>query len=399
MSKSIPVGISTLPKGVSYRLVPECVKSPHLFRVRDPHSGKVKNKSFADPKKGLKWAEGTRAGLEARVVSNGKVPWSTAVDDYVSSLKGAGKNEKYTRTVARIGEDLKAKGAGDITGTRFRTLVEEYIEGLVTAPGSRQPGLAMSAATRRTALAIIRGIVHKAVGNYRIPFDPVAGVSAPKVKKKLVNVMTLPEAAACLSCGMESNPYFLRFAIMAYLGVRDRDEGLMLQWEDFDPTIKVMRLRYHEGTTLKTGEREIPVPEELAAILRTAPKKGRWILSDAIRLGKNGKLVGDKTDYQRFKAYLRDAWMPSATSPADRERIERRIVLINRKSMRHLYARLQSATGVSHSTLKDRMGHTNFSTTMLYASGSTHFEKLVDGWGKGEFNFRQITVSTQALAL
>ncbi len=392
----------TTQRGVYYTHRPDMPHNPHRFRVSDPHTTKMVAKSFATIAEGELWAEGMRGGLRNRTVANGRVPWSTAVADYTAALTSAGRNPKYVRTVARIGADLLTRGASDIASPRFRTLVEDYVAGQTTAPGSRQPGLPMSPATRRTSLAIIRAIVHAAAGKYRIPFDPVAGIKPPKVRKELVEVMTIDEVRACLRPDMEAHPYFLRFAILAYLGVRDRGEGLMLRWEDFDPARRTIRIRYSEDdaddeTGLKTGEREIPVPEELADIFRTSPKDGEWILPDRIRLDRHGSVVGDKTDYQRFKAFLRDAWISEDMRPMDRERVQRRIRIINRKAMRHLYARLMAATGVALTALKSRMGHTSISTTAIYAEGSDAYERVTAGWPRGELLLRGTVAQAVAL--
>lgn len=384
-------------RGVYYTHRPEMPHRPHRYRVSDPHTGKMVSKSFSTRAEGDVWAEGMRGGLRNRTVANGRVPWALAVEDYVADLTDAGRNEKYIRTVARVGADLLTAGASDITGERFRPLVQQYITGLVTAPGSRQPGLPMSAATRRTSLAIVRAIVHAAVDKYRIPFDPVGGIKAPKVRKEMVDTMTIDEVRLCLRPEMESHTYFMRFAILAYLGVRDRGEGLMLRWDDYDPTRRQIRIRYQDEVELKTGEREVPVPGELAAIFKHAPKLCPWILPDEIRQGANGKMVGDKTDYQRFKAFLRDSWIHEDIRPQDRERVENRIRLVNRKAMRHLYARMMAATGVALSTLKERMGHTSISTTTIYAEGSASFESVTVGWPRGELLLRGPVAQAVAL--
>ena len=397
MSKTLPPGISHLPPGVIYAHLEACPNRPHLFRALSPHTGKLKSKSFATVKAGMDWASGQRAGMKARTVVDGKVLWTTAVDDYLAGLSKSGRRERYIDSVKQITTAVSAWKPGDITKPAFREIVGDELDKLKTAEGSRQPGLPASAGTKLRYLAVIRAVVHAAAAKHYIPFDPIGGLKGPKQRKEIMQTLTLDEARACVSPAMESDPYFLRFALLLYLGLRERSEGLWLRWEDYDTGRQIMQVREREGVNeLKTGEREVPVPAELATILKRTPRRGGFILPASIRTREDGEPIGDSVDYMRFKAYLRKAMLPVEPTAKQTFAVEKRVAVITRHSIRHLYARVMSATGVVDSTLKTRLGHTAISTTMIYAEGSDSYEALVETWPKGQWMLRSEAESAAA---
>jgi integrase len=384
-----------LPRGVSYQFL-KGNPLPHRFVVRDPKTGKRSTQCFDNSKEGESWSDGTLAEFKAGTRTPGRVAWTKASADYISELKGTNRRTHYIEAVQRVADHITNKGAGDITNERFPGIVREYLANVKADEGARQPGADLSPSTLVKRLAIIRAICHSAQKRHRIFFDPVSSVKAPKIRKRRVETLTLDELRECLAPDRESHPYFLRFALLAYLGLRDR-EGLHLRWQDYDTARRMITVKEQPKLyDLKNGEREIPVPTELAAILLRHPrKKNVFILPDSIRLEKpkkslegktekksqddqpEKKPVEDRTDYARFKAFLHDAIG------------EERAALICRHAMRHLYARLMAATGVSLSTLFSYLGHASISTTMIYAQGSQSYEPLVVGWERGELRLRK----------
>ena len=387
MPKANPAGI-VLPRGAYYAHRPAKPLHPHLFRVSDPHSGKMVNKSFANPKAGRKWAEAMLGGMRARTVAVGRVGWADAGAEYVAAITASGRRAKYVASVQRIVAAVADRGARDITAPRFRTIVQSYVETVTAAEGARQPGAAMSPASRATFLAIIRAICRHACHQHRIPFDPVGGIKAPKVPRVIIETLTVDELRACLAPHLEADPYFLRFALLVYLGLRERGEGLSLRWQDWDVGRRVMKVAMDAGGELKSGEREVPVPDELADLLRRTPKASDCILPDVVRLDHKRGPVGDKTDYQRFKVYLTKALTPEGAAPVTVAKVKARVAKIKRHSLRHAFARLMAATGVGLPTLHGWLGHTSISTTMIYAKGAEHYEEQVQGWPKGQFRLR-----------
>jgi integrase len=399
MPKLLPPGVAELPVGVSYAHIKDATRRPHQFRAKDPTSRKSRSKCFAKVREGLRWAIGVREGMQARTMPTGKVHWATVAADYLATITQSGRRQNYLDAVGRITANITAKSAGDINAPAFRELVRDYLDNLVADPDSRCPGAELSPATKNKHLAVIRAVCHYARDKYRIPFDPIGGVKASKVRKKIIQTLTLDEARACVAPSMEPDPYFLRVALLLYLGLRERSEGLWLQWRDYDAARKIMQVREREGVNeLKTGEREVPVPDELAAILARTPRQGPFILSAKIRLDADGANVEDRTDYGRFKAYLRKALLPEDANEKQTAETEARVGLITRHSLRHLYARVMAATGVAISSLKTRLGHTSISTTMIYASGSDSYEALVESWPKGQWTLRPVVTAVQVEA-
>ena len=399
MSKTLPPGIAHLPPGVIYVHLPACIHKPHQFRALSPHTGKMKSRSFATVKAGMDWASGQRASMKARTVAEGRVMWHSAVDDYIAGLRKSGRRERYIASVVQITSTVSAWVPGDLTKPAFREIVRDGLDQLKTAAGSRQPGQPVSAGTKLCYLATIRAVVHAAVVQHHLPFDPVAGVKAPRTRKTIMQTLTMDEARSCVAPAMKSDPYFLRFALLLYLGLRERSEGLQLRWEDYDTDRQIMQVRERDGINqLKTGEREIPVPRELTEILDETPRRGPYLVCDEIRLGGNGDLVADRTDYTRFKAYLRRALLPLDPTEKQSFTVNARVDQISRHSLRHLHARIMAATGVSLASLKSRLGHTAISTTMIYAEGADSYEALVEKWTKGQWMLRPVVAEEQAVA-
>lgn len=386
--RTAPGSSKPLPRGVNYHHRPDRPQQPHLFRVIDPHTGKRVSKAFAAIGAGVRWADAKLAGLKTRSVAAGRVGWADAGAEYVAAITASGRREKYVASVQRIVEAVADRGASDITAPRFRTIVQSYVETVTAAEGARQPGAVMSPASRATFLAIIRAICRHACHQHRIPFDPVGGIKAPKVPRVIIETLTVDELRACLAPHLEADPYFLRFALLVYLGLRERGEGLSLRWQDWDVGRRVMKVAMDAGGDLKSGEREVPVPDELADLLRRTPKASDSILPDAVRLDHKRRPVGDKTDYQRFKVYLSKALTPDGAAPVTVAKVKARVAKIKRHSLRHAFARLMAATGVGLPTLHGWLGHTSISTTMIYARGAEHYEEQVQGWPKGQFRMR-----------
>lgn len=375
MAKQLPLNVRQLPRGISYQLLAGN-PVPHRFIVRDPGTGQRLTKCWGDPKSGIAWADATLAGLKARTLPGRRVPWSEAATAYINELKSTNRRPSYITGVQRVSDGLVAAGATDLTSERFPELVRTYIATLRTGKKSRKPGREAAAGSKARQLAIIRAITHAAQKRHRIPFDPVGGVKAPKVRKTMAETMTLDELRLCLADEQEADPYYLRFALLAYLGCR-QGEGLHLRWSDYDVGRQAIAIRDQpKFYDLKSGERWVPVPPELSALLIRQRRAGNYILSDCIRLDRHGKPVLDRTDYGRFKTYIAKCIG------------EDRAAVINRHSLRHLYARLMAATGVSLPSLKARLGHTAINTTMIYATGTESYESLVAEWKKGELRFR-----------
>lgn len=385
MAKALPPGeTKPLPRGVSWQFKADRPNAPHFFVVRDPKNHKRITGSFARVKDGLSWADGILAGAKVGTITAGRFLFSDVAQAYLDNLADTRKRPEFIADAKRILDQAMVDIKGDIKTSEFAKATIRHLNGLARVGAEdNADALPLSPFTINRHRAVIAAAVHYVCELEHIPLNPMGGVGRLKEEETTMDTLTLDQVAACLAKWQEPNPYFLRFALLVYLGVRE-GEGLHLRWADYDSVRGTIKVRRQPALyNLKTGERTIPVPLELREILLKQKRQGEFIVADQVRLmledpkpGEARRVVGDKTDYQRFHAYLTSCGVTNAAE-------------IKRHSTRHLYAQLMAASGVSMSTLKEWLGHKKIVTTDIYTKGSALYEGIAASWGKGNLRLRQ----------
>jgi integrase/recombinase XerD len=137
------------------------------------------------------------------------------------------------------------------------------------------------------------------------------------------------------------------FATLLLTGLR-KDELAHLTWDDVDLKKEAIRIRAKEGFTPKDyEEREIPLPPDLVATLRTLPRTSTWVFAS-----RTGNRFGRNEMLRRLKAIAERAGVKHATL----------------HKFRHTYATRLLERGADIVTVQHLLGHSDLDTTRKYLS-------------------------------
>ncbi|NIS15703.1 MAG: tyrosine-type recombinase/integrase [Aliifodinibius sp.] len=125
-----------------------------------------------------------------------------------------------------------------------------------------------------------------------------------------------------------------------------------LEWSDIDLKRRKISIRAKEFWHPKTGEREIPINDQLFELLsRLRKKKPRSRETDFVFIDRDGS---------QLKTKLREAMIKVAKKAG----IENLTTL---HALRHTFASHLIMNGVDLPTVQKLMGHTDIQVTMIYA--------------------------------
>ena len=141
-----------------------------------------------------------------------------------------------------------------------------------------------------------------------------------------------------------------------------------LQWADIDFKRRKIRIRRKEGWQPKTGERDIPINDDLNRLLVDLKRQAKGA-TDADTVFKIGNTV-------RFYNRLRTELIKIAEKAEIKD-------LTKVHTLRHTFASHLVMQGVDLTTVKSLMGHSDIKTTMIYAHLSP--DHLSDAVNKLQF--------------
>jgi len=137
-----------------------------------------------------------------------------------------------------------------------------------------------------------------------------------------------------------------------------------LEWDDVDLSRKKIKIRRKPFWQPKTGEREIPINQNVHALLKK--------LRDQNDSGIKSNFVFPHSDGSKIKTKLREKLIKIAQKAG----IEN---LTKVHTLRHTFASHLVMSGVDLPTVKKLMGHSDIQTTMIYAHlAPDHLAKAVD---------------------
>ncbi len=235
--------------------------------------------------------------------------------------------------------------------------VQLWVNGL-TARG-------LSPKTIRNAFNILNPALKKAVFLRMIPFNPCDGVVLPKLHKPEIEVYDRDESKQVLEMARDTDIYLIVLLGLS-VGLR-RGEIAGLKWSHIDfakKTITICENRVHAGKKViekcpksSAGKRMIPIGEELVAELRKAKEKYDHAAESP--LFQNLGYVVCKED---GTAYHPD----SITQKWERFTKRNGLHHIKLHGMRHTNATALIQAGVSDVVVKERLGHSDVTTTLRY---------------------------------
>ncbi len=262
-----------------------------------------------------------------------------------------------------IKQETKVKRLSEIT----TEIVEKYKTWRRTTPVARNgadPQRVIPSAVNKGAksytvnfeVMTIKTILNLAVKWKYLETSPAHGV------KKLKNEDTKPRRflseAECKRLLVEApKALFPIFFTFMNTGMR-RAELVNLEWADVDFDQRILRIRRKPFWMPKTGEREIPVNEELLLVLRRLPKRGNFVFTD-----EKGKQLNADSVRKELVHIARKANIPNLTEL---------------HALRHTFASQLNKQGVDLPSIQKLMGHNSIETTMIYTHQTTqHLREAV----------------------
>ena len=337
----------------------------YIVRVKDPETGKSKQK----------WISGFATKEEAKSARD-KARTESRDGVFVSPTK---------ITVQEHFEEwweIKRTKVKPTTAENYRFILDRYI---LPKFGSQLLKDLSSAKIEKVFIELIQDLsestvrlvsivlsqgLERAVKERRIAFNPAKGIERPKGRKRSVTPYTSNELKALLE-SLESHRLFAFFRLLAYTGAR-RGEILALRWSDLDfdkATLTISKNRTRLGKSVieqdstkgGDGKRLVQLDSETLRLVRDHRRRqieermkagSLWQEADFIFTRENGLPLDPSTPYQLFKKTAKRLGLRSESL----------------HSIRHLHATELLNSGAGVHLVKDRLGHSDISTTLrIYA--------------------------------
>lgn len=202
----------------------------------------------------------------------------------------------------------------------------------------------------------IKTMLNLAVKWKYLEHNPAAGIKDLKTDdSKKRRFLTDIECEWLLqACPREDYPIFFT---LLNTGMR-RAELTNLEWSDIDFENSIIKIQRKVTWLPKTGEREIPMNEELKTLLDRFLKRGNYVFASA----SNGKMKED-TIRQKLVRIAKTAGIPNLTEV---------------HALRHTFASRLISRGVDLPTVQKLLGHSSIETTMIYShQTSAHLHNAV----------------------
>ncbi len=265
-------------------------------------------------------------------------------------------------------EGYEQKLRKHILPTLGRVHLRDLTRGQVKALLAQKLGARLSRDTVRLIHATLRAMLAAAVDDELLESNPAAGVgrslrlAASRVERsESIKAMDREQLAALVAAALQVTPYYhALFWLMSRTGVR-LGEALALEWGGFDAeqrTLRVERaLSREQGlTTPKSGHgRTVDLSETAARHIRDwitvravlnlkdADRSNPWIFVDG-----DGHTLTHGAAQAAFRRARRHARLPAHFTP---------------HSLRHTYASLLLAEGVSVQYVQQQLGHSSIQLT------------------------------------
>jgi integrase len=227
-----------------------------------------------------------------------------------------------------------------------------------------------SESTVRLVSIVLSQGLERAVKDRLLPLNPAKGIERPKGKKRTVTPYTSSELKRLLE-ELESHRLFAFFRLLAFTGGR-RGEILALRWSDLNPekaTLTISKNRTRLGKTVieqdstkgGDGKRIVQLDSETLRLMKDHRKRqieermkagSLWQEGNFIFAQETGLPLDPSTPYHLFKKTAKRLGLRSESL----------------HSIRHLHATELLNSGAGVHLVKDRLGHSDISTTLrIYA--------------------------------
>lgn len=333
----------------------------YIVRVKDPETGKSKQK----------WISGFATKEEAKSARD-KARTDSRTGVFVAPTK---------ITVLEHFEawwQIKREKVKPTTAENYRFILDRYIlPKLGSLPLKELNSVRIekllidliqnhSESTVRLVSIVLSQGLDRAVKDRLLAFNPAKGIERPKGKKRSVTPYTSEELKRLLGA-LESHRLFAFFRLLAYSGAR-RGEGIALRWSDLDfdkSTLSISKSRTRIGkivieqdsTKGGDGLRIVQLDSETLRLVKEHRKRqieermkagSSWQDANYIFTQENGLPLDPSTPYHLFKKTAKRLGLRSESL----------------HSLRHLHATELLNSGAGVHLVKDRLGHSDISTTL-----------------------------------
>ena len=337
----------------------------YIVRVKDPETGISKQK----------WISGFSTKEEARSARD-KARTEARTGVFVSPTKVTVKEH------FEAWWEIKKEKVKPTTAENYRFLLDRYIlpkfgsQLLKDLTSVKIEKMLIdliqnhSESTVRLVSIVLSQGLERAVKDRLLPLNPAKGIERPKGKKRTVTPYTSSELKKLLE-ELESHRLFAFFRLLAYTGGR-RGEILALRWSDLNPekaTLTISKNRTRLGKTVieqdstkgGDGKRIVQLDSETLRLMKDHRKRqieermkagSLWQEGNFIFAQETGLPLDPSTPYHLFKRTAKRLGLRSESL----------------HSIRHLHATELLNSGAGVHLVKDRLGHSDISTTLrIYA--------------------------------
>lgn len=338
---------------------------------RDPITGK-RERTYKTFKGTKKQAEAELRRLVLEVESGGIVSTSTMrLDDWLHTYLSDYLPDIADSTRESYEERIRNRISPYIGKLPLNSITTDHIQRWVTELNEK-----LSPKSVRNLFNILRPALEQAVTNQKILRNPCTGVKLKSVVRQHGDVFDKTEIDAALDAARGTTMY-LPLLLELSTGMR-RGEVLALTWDDVD--FKAREITISKSAYVYKGERKIKSPKTVSGIRTLTVSQN---LIDELLIAYNDYLTNQNLYGARFvdsnlvvcqvdgKPYHPD----SMTTKWCRFVRKNNLKHIRFHDLRHTNATMMIESGVDYKTVKDRMGHSDVSTTLnVY----THRTKKTD---------------------
>lgn len=271
------------------------------------------------------------------------------IEGFITYLKDVEKKSDNTASsyrcdLSKFAEYFSVRGIADIN-----TLGSGELEGYIASLHAKD----FKAATISRNIASIKGYYDYAVHNGEVAENPAHTLKAPKIEKKLPQILTTEETDKLLAQPGNTTPKGMRDKAMLELlyatGIRVSE---LISLTVPDVNLKTSILTCHEGDK----KRQIPFESNAKEALIKYLRFGRERLlagnnSDILFPNCNGSTMSRQGFWKLLKAYGKAAGIESELTP---------------HTLRHSFAAHLIENGADIKSVQEMLGHSDISTTLIY---------------------------------
>lgn len=252
-----------------------------------------------------------------------------------------------------------------ISGYMVKDLKKHDLQSILNALSAAGCSRSLMAKVKLVAVAVIELAIENDIAGRNVFTKATVPDAEPKTRQPLTD-----EQKAIVLRTWEDHRMGLPALLMLYCGLR-RGELLALTWRDVDLKNQLVHVsksvHYVKNAAAvkppksKAGNRVIPIPNALAAILRNC-KRSSLLVCPAV---ESGGLMSDTAYKKAWQSYMH--YLNLAAGGKDKSRSNPKVIAIEpftAHQLRHTYATVLYDAGVDMLTAQRLLGHADLQVTL-----------------------------------